>query len=259
MKILVFLALFPIISFAETLKVALYENHDDYYNYSRSYKLNWDLLKLATENEGITLKAEPYLWLRGLNSIESNKIDVLIGVSFSEERKKIGYFSQPLSFDKINLYSKQSKSLTLKQLITKRVLVGVTTKSIGEEVANKLGFMDVYRKSSSYKVFDLLIKDKIQYAIFSGSVANKHCMMMEPKMFNEDCITPMQPPLATTTLHALYNQTSRVKGIAKSIASAIDKLITSGKVKKLFLASNYSEQEYKHWIKVRDDWFNQNN
>jgi hypothetical protein len=259
MKILIFLVLFPIISLAETLSVALYENHDDYYNYSRSYKLNWDLLKLATENEGITLKAEPYLWLRGLNFIESNKVDALIGVSFSEERKKIGYFSQPLSVDNIYLYSKQSKSLTLEQLITKKVLVGVTTKSIGEELANKLGFMQVYRKSSSYKVFDLLIKDKIQYAIFSDSVANKHCMIMELKVFNENCITPIQPPLATTTMHALYNQTSRVKIMAKSIASAIDKLINSGKVKELFLESNYSEQEYKDWVKLRDDWVNQNN
>ncbi|MBU2972453.1 transporter substrate-binding domain-containing protein [Pseudoalteromonas sp. C2R02] len=259
MKILIFLVLFPIISFAETLSVALYENHDDYYKYSRSYKLSWDLLKLATEQKGITLKAEPYLWLRGLNSVESNKVDALLGVSFSEDRKKIGYFSQPLSVDRINLYSKQSKSLTLEQLITKKVLVGVTTKSIGEELANKLGFMQVYRKSSSFKVFDLLIKDKIQYAIFSGSVANKHCMIMELEVLNESCMTAMQPSLATTTMHALYNQTSRVKGIAKEIASAIDKLINSGKVKELFLESNYSEQEYKDWVKLRDDWLNQNN
>jgi ABC-type amino acid transport substrate-binding protein len=234
--------------------VALYENHDDYYNYSRSYKLNWDLLKLAAENESITLKAEPYLWLRGLNSIESNKVDVLIGASFSKERKKIGYFSQPLSVDNIYLYSKQLKYLALEQLITKRAIVGVTTKSIGEELANKLGFIDVYRKSSSYKVFDLLIKDKIKYAIFSESVANKHCILTQPEVFNKDCITPMQPPLATKTLHALYNQTPRVKGIAKRIDSAIDKLIISGKVRELFLASNYNEREYRHWIKVRDDW-----
>lgn len=44
-----------------------------------------------------------------------------------------------------------------------------------------------------------------------------------------------------------------------AIASAIDKLITSGIVKELFLESNYSEQEYKGWIKLRDDWLNQNN
>ena len=106
---------------------------------------------------------------------------------------------------------------------------------------------------------DLLIKDKIQYAIFSGSVANKHCMISLPKVFNENCITAMQPPLAITTTHALYSQTPRVKGIAKRIASEIDKLITSGKVKELFLASNYSEQEYKDWMKLTDDWLNQNN
>jgi ABC-type amino acid transport substrate-binding protein len=255
-KLLIFLVVFPIVSFAETLSVALYENHNDYYKYSRAYKLNWELFKLAAESERITLKTEEYLWLRAMHFIETKKLDALIGAYYSDERKKIGNFSQPLSIDNVYLYSKQSKPLTLEELIKQNVLVGVTSKSIGEELAYKVGFKEIYRKSSSNQVFDLLIKDKLQYAIFSESVANKHCMLLAKKGLNNDCITPMLPPLTTNAFHTLYSQTPRVKSLVKRIDSAIETFISNGKVKQLFLESNYSEQEYKNWIKVRNNWLN---
>jgi hypothetical protein len=44
-------------SFSETIKVALYENHDNYIKYSRAYNVNWEVFKLAAHNEGFTLKA----------------------------------------------------------------------------------------------------------------------------------------------------------------------------------------------------------
>ena len=187
------------------------------------------MFKLVAKSEGITLHAEPHLWLRAMHFIETKQLDALIGAYYSVERIKIGNFSQPLSIDNVYLYSKKSKPLTLEELIRQNTLVGVTTKSIGEELAYKIGFKDVYSKSSSNQVFDLLIKDRLQYAIFSESVANKHCVLKNE--INNDCIKPMLPPLASNAFHTLYSKEPRVINIAKRIDSAVETLISNGKVK----------------------------
>ncbi|WP_159821848.1 substrate-binding periplasmic protein [Colwellia sp. 20A7] len=259
MKLFIFLFFFPFLSFAETLSVALYVNHDDHLKLSRSYKLNWQLLKLAAESEGITLDAKEDLWLRGLNFIKEKKLDALIGVYYSEERENFSYYSQPLTIDNLYLYSQKPHSLTLKDINKHQDIVGVTTKSFAEQIAQEIGFTNIYHKSSSEKVFDLLIKGRLQYAIFTESLANKHCNLPPPKKLKQNCIYPMKPPLMTKTIHTIYNKTPRVINIAKRLDSAIDKFIDEGKVKILFLSCGYSEKEYKSWLKVRGNWINKDN
>lgn len=259
MKLFVFLFIFPLLSFAETLSVALYVNHDDHLKLSRSYKLNWQLLKLAADSEGITLNAKEDLWLRGLNFIKEKKLDALIGVYYSEERENFSYYSQPFTIDKLYLYSKKPHSLTLKDINKHKGIVGVTTKSFAAQVAQEIGFTNIYNKSSSEKVFDLLIKGKLQYAIFTESLANKHCKLSPQKKLKSNCIYQMKPALVTKTIHTIYNKTPRVINIAKRLDSAIDKFVDEGKVKIIFLSSGYNEKEYESWLKIRGNWINKDN
>ncbi len=250
MKYVFFLVIFPICSFAETLSVALYENHDEYINYSNAYKLNWQFFKLAAESEGITLKAEEHLWIRAMHFLEEKKIDAVIGVYYTNARSEYGYFSQPMAVDNVYLFSKDTAPLSIAKLSKQSVLVGATTESIGESIAKEKGFTNIYVKTSSYQVFDLLMKNKLDYAIFAESVATKHCQSKRRK----SCITPIQPPLIISAFHTLYSKTPQLKRIAKKLDSAIEKLIDNGKAKQLFLELNYSEQEYQKWIEIRDNW-----
>jgi len=259
MKLFIFLFLLPLLSFAETLSVALYVNHDDHLKLSRSYKLNWQLLKLSAESEGITLNAKEDLWLRGLNFIKEKKLDALIGVYYSEERENFSYYSQPFTIDNLYLYSQKPHNLTLKDINKHKSIVGVTTKSFAAQVAQEIGFTNIYHKSSSEKVFDLLMKGKLQYAILTESLANKHCNLSPQKKFIKNCIYPMTPALVTKTIHTIFNKTPRVINIAKRLDSAIDKFVDEGKVKILFLSSGYTEKEYESWLKIRENWINKDN
>ena len=46
--------------------------------------------------------------------------------------------------------------------------------------------------------------------------------------------------------------------IAQRIDSAIEKLISVGKVKQLFLNVGYNENEYIHWLEEREKWIHKN-
>jgi len=252
----IFFIIFPIITFAETLSVSLYVNHDEHVALSRSYKVNWQLLQLAAKSEGITLIAKEQLWIRGLNAIKEKKVDALIGGYFSDERENYSYFSRPFSLDYLFLYSKNNTHVSLEDINKQKVILGVTTKSFAEKIANQVGFRNIYLKSSSEEVFELLIKDRLDYAIFTESLANKHCELKRQKIPNQDCIYPVEPPLINKTVHTLYSKIPRVINLAKRIDLAVEKFIVSGEVKKLLLAANYSEQEYSTWLKIRHNWIN---
>ena len=241
-------------SFSKTINVALYENHDNYIKYSRAYKVNWEVFKLAANNEGLTLKAKPYLWLRSLNALKDNRVDAVIGAYYSEERSKIGHFSYPFALDKVYLYSRKEKSLSLAQISSSNALVGVTTNSIGDSLAKRLKFSGIYRKSSSEQVFDLLDKGKLDYAIFSESVASTHCSIKEKSKLNNNCLFPITPPIKTNAFHTMYSNTAPNKQIAERIELAIKKLISEARIKPIFLSAGYTEQEYENWLKERKKW-----
>jgi hypothetical protein len=257
MKYLVLLILLPATSFSEPLKVALYENHDNYIKYSRAYRVNWELFKLAANADGFTVKAKPYLWLRSLNALKEKKLDAVIGGYYSKERNKFAHFSLPTALDSIYLYAYKQKPYSLDQIKSKNSLVGVTTNSIGDSLAKDLNLTNVYRKSSSEQVFELLIKGKLDYAIFSESVAKTHCSIKEKRKLGENCLFSISPPIKTNGFHTLYSKTPKNLIIANRIELSTSKLIYEKKVKPIFLNAGYSEQEYQLWLEARQNWINE--
>jgi hypothetical protein len=142
----------------------------------------------------------------------------------------------------------------LAQISPSNALVGVTSNSIGDTLAKNLKFSHIYRKTSSEQVFELILKGKLDYTIFSESVANKHCSMKEKSKPSNDCLFPINPPIKTNAFHTIYSHTAKNQNIAKRIELATKKLIDEEKVKQIFLSSGYSEQEYKNWLKARKIW-----
>ena len=256
MRFLALLLLLPFICFAETLNVALYENHDNYIEHSRAYKVNWELLKLLAEDEGLILRTKPYLWVRALDALKNNRVDAVIGAYYSEERNEIGHFSPPFALDGIFLYAKKQNSLSLNEILSSRALVGVTTSSIGDSLAAKLKFTDVYRKPSSEQVFELLIKGKLDYAIFSNSVARTHCEMKGKSKLSENCLFAITPLMTTNAFHTIYSNTAEKKNISKRLELATKRLIKEEKVKPIFINSGYNEEEYQNWLETRKIWIN---
>lgn len=254
MKFLIILVLVSIPSHAETITVALFEDHESYLKHSRAYKVNWEVFELAAITEGFTLKAEPYVWLRAMNELQQTKIDAVIGAYYSEKRSEIAHFSQPMALDNIYLYATKHNSLSLVEIVSKNTLIGVTTNSIGDSLATSLKFPNIYRKSSSEQIFDLLVKGRLNYAIFSESVAKKHCSTTIKAILSENCLVPVMLPIKINAFHTIYSKTSRTKNIANRIEAAINKLISKKMIKSIFLKSGYSSEEYKDWLMARKNW-----
>ena len=254
MKYLFLLFFIPTISFAETLTLALYENHEDYLRHSRTYRLNWHILKKAVEIEDIKLNATPYVWVRAIRLLERNRIDAIIGAYYSQERAEFSIYSKPFSIGKVYLYSHFPSEKASHEIDKASTIVGVTDKAIGDELAVELGYQQIYRKSSSEEVFDLVLKNKLNYAIFPESVANKHCYLHLKNTAQEQCIYALEPAVKADSLHAIYAKTPRLEIIAQRIDLAVDQLITRGEIETLFKAFNFTHEEYQEWLTKRNVW-----
>lgn len=254
MKIFVVILFFlPILAWSTTLKVALYDNHEEYLKYSKAYKLNWMIFKQATEKLDITIQAQPYVWLRALRFIEEQEIDVLIGAYYTKQRQKFAHFSLPISTDYVYLYVNH-QSLMSKPINYEKDIIGVTKKSIGDDLANLLGFSHIYRKSASEQVFRLLRKDRLDYAIFSESVAEKHCQTMSKRNQHEHCVFAKKPALLTNSFHTIYSRTPTNISIAHQIDAIIEKMIKNNQLKALHLEAGYSKEDYEIWLRQKQQW-----
>lgn len=251
MKLLTLLIFLSIPSYAETITVALFEEHESYLEHSRAYKVNWEVFELAASSAGFTVEAKPYLWLRAMNELKLAKIDAIVGAYYSKERIKMAHFSQPMALDNIYLYATKKNSLSLDEIKSQNLLIGVTTNSIGDSLASSLELPNIYRKSSSEQVFNLLNKGRLDYAIFSESVAKKHCASTVEYNLKKNCLVPMILPIKINTFHTIYSKTPRTKDIASRIDATINQLIAQEKIKPIFLNSGYSDQEYKLWLEAR--------
>lgn len=247
------LLMFPVVSFAQSLSVGLYENHDDYLKYSRAYQLNWELFKLAAQHENITLITEQHLWVRALESIKDKKLDALIGAYYTTKRADFSYFSSPKSIDDLYIYSKSPNTLSLEQIKQQGLIVGVTTDSIGDSFAQQIGIKGIYRKGSSEKIFDLLMNDRIHFAIFSSSIAQKHCATWQPHQ-SESCMHPSPLPGTSRTFHTIYSQTQKNKRLAHRIDAAIESFINNEQAIAIFKKIGYDDTEYQEWIQTREKW-----
>jgi len=255
MKYLIFILFFPITAFAESITVALYEDHEQYSKHSRAYQANWVLLQEAAAIEGITLKASPYLWIRGLEELKQDKIDAVIGAYFSKERSALYYFSKPFSQDPIFLFRSANSAASTTKI--KNALVGVTSNSIGESLVSNNKKFSVYKKSSSKEVFNLLQNGRLDYAVFSQSVAHKHCLTDANIKLKKDCLVPVGSAIKNNGFHIMFSKKPKNRAIQKRIDFAVDTLISDGKAKAIYLESGYSAQEYKDWLGLRNKWHNE--
>ena len=255
MKYLIFIIFLPIAAFAESITVALYEDHELYSKHSRAYQANWVLLQEAAAIEGITLKASPYLWIRGLEELKQNKIDAVIGAYFSKDRSTLYYFSKPFSQDPIYLFRSAKNAASTTKI--QNALVGVTSNSIGESLVSNNNEFSVYKKSSSKEVFNLLENGRLDYAVFSQSVAHKHCLTVANIELKKDCLVPVGSAIKNNGFHIMFSKTSKNRAIQKRIDFAVDTLISDGKAKAIYLESGYSAQEYKDWLELRNKWQNE--
>lgn len=241
------------VSWSTTLNVALYDNHDEYLKYSKAYKLNWMIFKRATEELNINIQAQPYVWLRALRFIEEKKIDALIGAYYTKERHEFAHYSLPISTDYVYLYV-NNQGLLSKPIKYEKDIIGVTKKSIGDDLANLLGFSHIYKKSSSEQVFRLLRKSRLEYAIFSESIAEKHCLSLPKHDQRQPCIFPKKPALLTNSFHTIYSRTPINISIAHQIDDIIEKMTKSNELRALHLEAGYSKENYEIWLRQRKNW-----
>lgn len=251
--IVVILVTFPLLALSTTLKVGLYDNHDEYLQYSKAYKLNWLIFIEAADELELNLQARPYVWLRALSFIEEKELDVLVGAYYTKQRHRFAHYSLPLSIDYVYLYVNRQRLFNA-PIDYKNGIIGVTSKSIGDDLAKQLGFNNIYEKSASEQVFRLLRNNRFDYAIFSESVAAKHCHVNTSENQTSDCITPKKPALLTNSFHTIYSRTSRNINLAQQLDLIVEKMRISGRLRELHREAGYAEKDYQLLINQMRKW-----
>ncbi len=75
--------------------------------------LTIDLTKALLEEAGCTYSFHPMTWKRGLIELRSGRVDMMMNVSFTEEREKFAYYIGPLDEEKMILVVQKNSNLSI--------------------------------------------------------------------------------------------------------------------------------------------------
>lgn len=78
--------------------------------------LTIDLTKALLEEAGCTYSFHPMPWKRGLADLEDGHIDMMMNVSFTEEREKFAYYIGPMDEEKMILVVQKSSQYSIHSL-----------------------------------------------------------------------------------------------------------------------------------------------
>lgn len=242
------------------LTINVFDEHELYLQYSRSYSVAWQIMQAAAQKADIELVPFPEVWIRSISFLKQQKsVNAVFGAMPSKERENWTSFSAPLALENISAYTlPDSKLDSLNTLLDNKAAIdiGVTRGSIHENLANQLGFSYVFTFTDRNKVFEMLEANKLDAIVYTHALTSFYCGKFK-KLTNNSCLKEIKPAIEESTLHFMFNKADKnTQETVSLIHKKINHLYKSQRIKELFLhngykASDYStwEQKYKNWLK----------
>ncbi|MCK4793531.1 MAG: transporter substrate-binding domain-containing protein [Desulfobacteraceae bacterium] len=182
----------------QVIRVGAYENHPKIYtdDEGETVGLFPDVLNYIASKEGWKLKYVHGDWTQCLNRLETNEIDIMVDVAFSEKRARIYDFSnETFLVNWAAVYTGKENTIeSLLDLDTKKVAVmkgSIHTDGEGgiKKLAEKFDFDATFIEVDSYKeVFELLASNKadagIVNRIFGSLFADEYGLKKTTIIFN---------------------------------------------------------------------------
>lgn len=242
----------------QSLQVNVFDEHELYLKYTRSYKVGWQLMQQAAKDNGIELVANEAIWIRSISFLKQQKgVTVVFGAMPSAERAGWTSFSAPLSVEHIAAYARLNSPyyefedlLKFKQHIT----LGVGRGTIHQDIAQRYEFKYIHTFTKRAKMFEMMEVGKVDAIIYTHAITSFYCGKYK-NLSNNQCVKRLGNPIENSTLHFMYDKSdsSTVK-IVEELHKSIDKMYRSGEVKKRFLTGEYNAADYTFWEEKYLNW-----
>ncbi|MCH2057453.1 MAG: transporter substrate-binding domain-containing protein [Thalassotalea sp.] len=231
------------------LQIGVFDDHQLYLDMSGPYRTGWAILNMAAERANIRIVPKPDAWARGLYELKSGHLDGVYGAIPNEERLVWAKFLLPLSYEQIYVYAPMASPLNkLDEIDMSTASVGVSKDSIQHNLANSLGFSEVYAILDRNVQFKLLQANRVDYLIYSSTFVNIYCAKFDSEL-RERCLKPLRPALSSRQFSVMYNKSSKTHNkLYQALDAALVDLYEQGVIQTLYRQHFAQESKaYEQW------------
>ncbi len=230
-----------------TFNVGVFDENNVYLETSVPYRIGWQIFIKASKKANLKIVVHPGAWTRSLKALKSNDLDALYGAMKTEERQAWAYFSLPVSYDTIQIFSEPNNPISVvSQIDKKSQTVGVTKDSIQHGMAKALNFSNIYPIVERDSLYKMLLAGRLDYIIFSNSLTNVYCYKYTLK--GVGCLKAIGEPLAENSMHIMYSQSNQsVYEKRTKIDKQIHLMYQSGEIKNIFGQYRDGKSMYSTW------------
>lgn len=235
-------------SAVETVQVGVFENHFRYTDAADSYGLSWELLVAAAASRNLRIEVQELSWKASLQRLRANKLDLVFGAFYSEERAAWATFSHPLIADSSAIFtSLDSPAASLDDIDFNHQVIGVTRQSVQEGYAREMGFKNIYSAVERKQLYSMLQQKRIDYLFFGTNIINYYCLYVAQER-NKGCMKQVGPNLKSNFTHAISSLDSpKGRRVIFLINQGLEELLSSEKGLALFRSKGFSEQARSQW------------
>ncbi len=181
---------------------------------------------------GIQVRYEIRPWKRALAETERGKIDILLALYFTEERKKHFEFTIPYSQEPVSVFINKDKPFPLTKRDDLTGLTGCTPlgESLGQELDKFIREkLTIQRAHTLNQCLPMLEKGRIDYVIFS----KYHVQMELRKMNLLDKIEVLPYNMTSEKVYMAFSRKSDFARLVPKVNSEIKRLTEDGTIGKL--------------------------
>ncbi|MFD2166200.1 substrate-binding periplasmic protein [Thalassotalea euphylliae] len=239
---------------SERLNVGVFDEHAMYLKTSKPYQVGWQVLNRAANKAGLEIVPVEEAWARSIQELKKGNLDGVFGAMRSAEREQWAEFSLPLSNDAVHVFTHKSNSVNnLREIDLKAATVGVSKDSVQHKMAIELGFNNVYAIIDRNALYKMLVANRIDYLIFSDTFTHIYCHKYSEDA-NHHCLKPLEPALASNSMHLMYNANSNTRHEAFArLDEVLVEMKKSGEIKAIFKQIYQDNSHYNVWAAFFDN------
>jgi polar amino acid transport system substrate-binding protein len=242
------IGLYPLtIMASQEVYVAVYAEHEKYLAAPGPYGGSWRLLELAAKSQQLKLIPEKGSWQGGLQRLKAEKVDFIFAGFKTPEREQWALFTLPLMPAASAIYTQLNNPVdNVADIDFSKATVGVSSKSVQEDLAKEVGFKHIYSTTEREQLFSMLRDNRLDYLFFSVGVEQYYCVYYD-KTNSTGCLKKVGKDYGVKPAYALTINTPKAKAILGKINTGLLAIKDSPEVVTLFKQYNYTAQDVENW------------
>lgn len=168
---------------ARTISVGVYQNHPGVFTDAQGKTQGFyiDLLEAIAHKENWDLRYVPGSWSEGLEHLDRQEIDLLVGIAFTDKHsKRYDYNSETVFINWGQVYTGKSKVSSLLDMMDKRI-AGVKNDVYAEKLKELLGNFSIQHTFIELPEYQMVLRQLAEGVVDAGIVSRSNGLVNEKR------------------------------------------------------------------------------